>query len=105
MIEKNNPYVDRVRHMCRERGIRIEPCGKGFHLVGPGVDLLAADLSQVLLTDLAPAPVSGAGDTSPRSGVTTQRRGIATSARLDGASYSCCSVRGGCDRDRARAVA
>ncbi|MBD5801326.1 hypothetical protein AZOA_07390 [Azoarcus sp. Aa7] len=45
-----------VREECRRRRISITPSGKGaFHLVGPGVDLLAADLALVDMGSLKPA--------------------------------------------------
>lgn len=45
-----------VRNECERRGICITPTGKAaFHLAGPGVDLLVADLAFVDLSNLAPA--------------------------------------------------
>jgi hypothetical protein len=55
--------VDHVRAACAERGIDIRRHGDGFRLVGPGVDLLVADLSFVRLPfDLMPAPPGAARD-------------------------------------------
>lgn len=37
----------RVRQECQERGIAIRQRGKAWHLSGPGIDLLTADLANV----------------------------------------------------------
>lgn len=36
---------DRVLAAAAARGIRVEPLGSGWRLVGPGVDLVCADLA------------------------------------------------------------
>jgi hypothetical protein len=47
--------ADNIRRLCEQRGIRIIPRGRAFHVVGPGVDILCADLRTVSESDLTPA--------------------------------------------------
>lgn len=44
-----------VRDTCQRRGIRIEQTGRGFRLIGFGVDMTVVDLAAVDPRDLKPA--------------------------------------------------
>lgn len=43
-----------VRQIAAERGLRLVPAGVGFHISGPGVDLLVTDFRFVRPEDLRP---------------------------------------------------
>lgn len=47
--------VAEIQRLAAERGIKIERQGQAWRLTGPGVSILAADLSNLSPVDLAPA--------------------------------------------------
>lgn len=55
----------RTLKLCRARGIRITPFGRGFELIGSGVSLVVADLAIVTPADLEPPGRSLRGYSSP----------------------------------------
>ncbi len=44
-----------IRQRCQEKGISITAHGIGFHIIGPGVDILAANFNSLQIADLQPA--------------------------------------------------
>ena len=52
--DRRNDVRRRVELLCAQRRVTIRRTGNAHHLIGPGVDLLVADLAIVRADDLIP---------------------------------------------------
>lgn len=50
----NSVHFERVKALCGNRGLVLRPCGRGWRIVGPRVDVLYAYLNDVSERDLLP---------------------------------------------------
>ena len=46
--------ADRIREAVKHRGLTLERCGRAWRISGPGIDVLATEISYFELSDLNP---------------------------------------------------